>query len=186
MIAKEIEPEDIDLDPRQIPSVTLDGWRKFVEAKPAAFDLIDRNDYVQLGGAERLAYDDRRMSYHSELVIIETSTVRHITRQGRLLTLLNQRECGARRSLIVSGPWASGKTTTIKLLGKVHEQNVRRRYPGQDRIPVVYITTRPKGPLASWPPNSPTSSDCRPASDTTPPTSPTRSAMSSHKHEPNS
>ena len=47
--------------------------------------------------------------------------------------------------MIVSGPWASGKTTTIKLLGKVHEQTIRRRYPGQDRIPVVYITTPPKG-----------------------------------------
>lgn len=134
-----------DLDPRQLPSVTLDGWRRFVDAKPAIFDLPDHDYYSTLTGAEKLAFDDRRMAYHSELVIIETSTVRHITRQGRLLTLLNQRECGARRSMIVSGPWASGKTTTIKLLGKIHEQNVRRRYPGQDRIPVVYITTPPKG-----------------------------------------
>jgi hypothetical protein len=138
-------PLDDDLDPRQVPSVTLDGWRQFVDAKPAAFELIDHQDYSSLPGPEKLAYDDTRMAYHSELVIIETSTVRHITRQGRLLTLLNQRECGARRSMIVSGPWASGKTTTIKLLGKVHEQHVRRRYPGQDRIPVVYITTPPKG-----------------------------------------
>ena len=132
-----------DLDPRQLPSVTLDGWRRFVDARPAIFDLPDHDYYSTLTGAEKLAFDDRRMAYHSELVIIETSTVRHITRQGRLLTLLNQRECGARRSMIVSGPWASGKTTTIKLLGKIHEQNVRRRYPGQDRIPVVYITTPP-------------------------------------------
>jgi AAA domain len=138
-------PLDEDLDPRQVPSVTLDGWRQFVDAKPAAFELIDHHEYSSLPGPEKLAYDDRRMAYHSELVIIETSTVRPITRQGRLLTLLNQRECGARRSMIVSGPWASGKTTTIKLLGKVHEQHVRRRYPGQDRIPVVYITTPPKG-----------------------------------------
>lgn len=138
-------PLDGDLDPRQVPSVTLEGWRQFVDAKPAEFDLIDYDRYSALPGPEKLAYDDRRMAYHSELVIIETSTVRHITRQGRLLTLLNQRECGARRSMIVSGPWASGKTTTIKLLGKVHEQTIRRRYPGQDRIPVVYITTPPKG-----------------------------------------
>lgn len=133
------------LDPRQVPSVTLEGWREFVDATPAALTLRSRDDYDALTPADRARYDDRRIAYHSELVIIETSTVRHITHQGRLLTLLNQRECGARRSLIVSGPWASGKTTTIKLLGKVHEQNVRRKYPGQERIPVVYITTPPKG-----------------------------------------
>ncbi|MGY1994766.1 ATP/GTP-binding protein, partial [Mycolicibacterium fortuitum] len=82
-----------DLDPRQLPSVTLDGWRRFVDAKPAIFDLPDHDYYSTLTGADKLAFDDRRMAYHSELVIIETSTVRHITRQGRLLTLLNQREC---------------------------------------------------------------------------------------------
>ncbi|MBP2452387.1 ATP-binding protein [Mycolicibacterium lutetiense] len=132
-------------DVRRLPAVTLDGWRHFVKSKPITFDLLDQDKYHQLSGNAQLDYDDRRMAYHSELVTIETSVVRRITRQGRLLTLLNQREGGARRSMIVSGPWASGKTTTIKLLGKIHEQTVWRRYPGQDRIPVVYITTPPKG-----------------------------------------
>ncbi|MET3922301.1 TniB family NTP-binding protein [Arthrobacter sp. UYEF20] len=51
-----------------------------------------------------------------------------------------------RRGLVVSGPWASGKTTAIKLLGKTHELLVKRKYPTQrERIPVVYITTPPKG-----------------------------------------
>ncbi|QXQ08763.1 ATP-binding protein [Paeniglutamicibacter sp. Y32M11] len=48
--------------------------------------------------------------------------------------------------MVVSGPWASGKTTAIKLLGKTHELLIKRKYPTQrDRIPVVYITTPPKG-----------------------------------------
>ncbi|USC15511.1 ATP-binding protein [Rhodococcus sp. 11-3] len=137
--------DEEQLDPRQVPSVTLQGWRSFVDATPATCTLLDTPAREALSPAQRMGYDDRRIAYHSELVIIETSTVRHLTHQGRLLTLLNQRECGARRALIVSGPWASGKTTGIKLLGKVHEQNIRRKYPGQDRIPVVYITTPPKG-----------------------------------------
>ena len=53
-------------------------------------------------------YNDQRLDYHSELVTVETSAVREVLRQGRLLMLLNQREIGARRSLIVDGPWASG------------------------------------------------------------------------------
>ncbi|WP_235916500.1 ATP-binding protein [Antrihabitans cavernicola] len=101
--------------------------------------------FDDLGAAAREEYDERRIAYHSELVVVETSTVRQIIHQGRLLMMLNQREISARRSLIVDGPWASGKSTTIKLLGKVHEQKVRSHWPDHDRIPVVYITTPPKG-----------------------------------------
>ncbi|EFV13817.1 TniB family NTP-binding protein [Segniliparus rugosus] len=133
------------LDPRRIPTTTLIGWRQYVDAEPAALNLIDHGRYEALAPDEQAAYDDCRMAYHSELVTIETSAVKNIVRQGKILTLVNQRECGARRSMIVSGPWATGKTTTIKLLGRLHERDVRRKYPNQERIPVVYITTPPKG-----------------------------------------
>jgi Bacterial TniB protein len=139
------QPDDALVEPRRLPTVTLEGWRQFVNARPAALDLLSADDYQALDPATRDDYNERRIAYHSELVVIETSTVREIVHQGRLLMLLNQREISARRSLIIDGPWATGKTTTIKLLGRIHEQRVRRRYPDQDRIPVVYITTPPKG-----------------------------------------
>jgi hypothetical protein len=63
-----------------------------------------------------------------------------------MLVLMNQREIGARRGLIVSGDAATGKTTGIKQLGRLHELRVRTRFPGgHDRIPVVYVTCPPKG-----------------------------------------
>jgi hypothetical protein len=139
------QPDNTLVESRRLPTVTLEGWRQFVNARPANLELLTTADYQSLDSAARDVYDERRIAYHSELVIIETSTVREIIHQGRLLMLLNQREISARRSLIVDGPWATGKTTTIKLLGRVHEQRVQRRYPNQDRIPVVYITTPPKG-----------------------------------------
>jgi len=71
--------------------------------------------------------------------------VREVARQGRLLTLLNRREISARRGLIVSGLPATGKSTALKQLGRTHELMVRERYPGTGRIPVVYVTTPPKG-----------------------------------------
>lgn len=75
-----------------------------------------------------------------------TSSIEAITNQGRLLTLLNQREIGARRGLIISGAAATGKTTAIKQLGRFHELRTRARFPGDDsRIPVVYVTAPPKG-----------------------------------------
>lgn len=78
--------------------------------------------------------------------MVTTSSIEAITNQGRLLTLLNQREIGARRGLIISGAAATGKTTAIKQLGRFHELRTRARFPGDDsRIPVVYVTAPPKG-----------------------------------------
>jgi hypothetical protein len=133
------------IDDRRLPTTTLDGWRQFVNDDPLTIDLLPEADWRGLDAAERAAYDEARMKYHSELIVVETSTVRDVIHQGRLLTLLNQREVSARRGLIVSGQWATGKSTAIKQLGRVHELLVRKRFPGQDRIPVVYVTAPPKG-----------------------------------------
>jgi Bacterial TniB protein len=130
---------------RRDPTTTLTGWRRFVDADPAAFDLLDEPAWAALPGADRVLYDEARCRYHSELVVVSTSAVRQVCHQGRLLALLNQREISARRGLIVSGDWTTGKTTAVKQLGRTHELRIRARYPGSDRIPVVYVTTPPKG-----------------------------------------
>jgi hypothetical protein len=130
---------------RRDPTTTLAGWRRFVDADPASFDLLDEPDWAALPNADRVLYDEARCQYHSELVVVSTSTVRQICHQGRLLALLNQREISARRGLIVSGDWTTGKTTAVKQLGRTHELRIRARHPGSDRIPVVYVTTPPKG-----------------------------------------
>jgi hypothetical protein len=132
-------------DQRREPTTTLTGWQRFVEAAPATFDMLPDAAWSSPAGSSREAYDEARISYHSELVVVATSTLRDITRQGRLLTLLNRREISARRGMIVSGLAATGKSTALKQLGRAHELMVRERYPGADRIPVVYVTTPPKG-----------------------------------------
>ena len=116
-----------------------------MDAAPATFDLLPDAARASLTARSRAAYDEARISYHSELVVVATSTLREVTRQGRLLTLLNRREISARRGLIVSGLPATGKSTALKQLGRTHELMVRERYPGAGRIPVVYVTTPPKG-----------------------------------------
>lgn len=127
------------------PSTRLEGWRRFVEADPAVFELLPELEWQALPPQLRETYDETRIAYHSELQVVRTSAVREIAHQGRLLTLLNQREHGARRGMIVSGQWTTGKTTAVKQLGRTHELRIRQRYPGSDRIPVVYITAPPKG-----------------------------------------
>ena len=82
----------------------------------------------------------------AELVVVSTSAITEITTEGQMLVLMNQREIGARRGLIVSGDAATGKTTSIKQLGRLHELRVRARFPAaRDRIPVVDVTCPPKG-----------------------------------------
>ena len=83
--------------------------------------------------------------HHSQMVTVATTTIRRVNQQGRLLTLMNRREVGARRGMIVSGPWTTGKSTALKQLGRTHELMIRQRFPDSDRIPVVYVTCPPKG-----------------------------------------
>jgi hypothetical protein len=144
-VVNTVNPVDLDADRRE-PTMTLSGWRRFVDSPPAAFELLDDAGREQLPDAERARYDEARMTYHSELVVVATSTIREVARQGRLLTLLNRREISARRGMIVSGLQTTGKSTALKQLGRTHELMIRQRYPGAaDRIPVVYVTTPPKG-----------------------------------------
>lgn len=138
--------EDTGLEAdRREPTMTLTGWRRFVDCPPASFELLEHAQWSQLSDADRDRYDDARINYHSEMVVVATSTVREVARQGRLLTLLNRREISARRGLIVSGLQTTGKSTALKQLGRTHELMIRQRHPHGDRIPVVYVTTPPKG-----------------------------------------
>jgi hypothetical protein len=145
---REDDPADagLDTDLRE-PTMTLTGWRRFVEAPAASIELLPDKRWMALPAVARQAYYEARLTYHSERIIVATSAVRAVARQGRLLTLLNRREISARRGLIVSGPQTTGKTTALKQLGRTHELMVRQRSPGRltDRIPVVYVTTPPKG-----------------------------------------
>ena len=116
--------------------------------RPPASTCCRKGQWAALSAAGKQAYDEARLSYHSEMIIVATTAVREVARQGRLLTLLNRREISARRALIVSGQQTTGKTTALKQLGRTHELMVREpAYParGGDRIPVVYVTTPPKG-----------------------------------------
>lgn len=138
--------EAAQLEDRRLPTTTLDGWRRFVNADPSAMALLPEQCWSSLTETARRDYDEARIAHHAELVVVTTSTITDITNEGLLLTLMNQREIGARRGLIVSGAAATGKTTGVKQLGRVHELRIRRRYPtSPDRIPIVYVTCPPKG-----------------------------------------
>lgn len=136
------------LEDRRQPTTTLEGWRRFVEADPPEFTLLDEDRWRSLDERTRMLYNEARIAHHSELVVVTTSAIARINNEGWMLTLLNQREIGARRGLIISGDAATGKTTGVKQLGRTHELRIRDRFGYDDaaaRIPVVYVTAPPKG-----------------------------------------
>ena len=122
------------LENRRAPTTTLEGWRSFVNADPSELALLPAGQWEALDERDRRDYDDARIAHHAELVVVSTSAITEITAEGQMLLLMNQREIGARRGLIVSGDAATGKTTSIKQLGRLHELRVRARFPaGRDR-----------------------------------------------------
>jgi hypothetical protein len=130
---------------RPSPPMTLQRWRRFIDTPPSSFTLLSGQKREGLDDDARESSDDSRISHHSQMVIVATSLVREVARQGRLLTLLNRRETGARRMMILSGLQTTGKTTALKQLGRTHE--LRDKMPGRtgDRIPVAYVSAPPKG-----------------------------------------
>lgn len=139
------EPGLVIDDERVEPPTTLAGWRRFVEKDTATYQLASAEHRKAMSDSARDADDELRIDYHSELQVVRTSTVEKVCHQGRLLTLLNRREHGARRGLILSGERTTGKTTALRQLGRTHELRTRQRYPSGRRIPVVYVTAPPKG-----------------------------------------
>jgi len=108
------------LENRRAPTTTLEGWRSFVNSDPSELTLLPSEKWEGLGERDRRDYDDARIAHHAELVVVSTSAITEITAEGQMLVLMNQREIGARRGLIVSGDAATGKTTSIKQLGRLH------------------------------------------------------------------
>jgi hypothetical protein len=119
------------LEDRRQPTTTLEGWRRFVDADPAEFELLNEDAWWALSEDERVDYNEARIAHYAELVVV--TTIQEITNEGRLLTLMNQRENGARRGMIVSGGAATGKTTAIKQLGRFHRLD-RALLPGRTLV----------------------------------------------------
>ena len=70
--------------------MTLTGWRRFVDAPPASFDLLPDKAVGGPVRPDRQAYDEARLSYHSETDHRGDHGRPRGRPAGRLLTLLNR------------------------------------------------------------------------------------------------
>lgn len=58
------------MDDARLPTTPLRGWRQFVEAETAHFTLLEDAIWQGLDPDQREGYDDARMQYHSELIVV--------------------------------------------------------------------------------------------------------------------
>lgn len=139
---------EFDPPPDAPPLTTKEGWNRWVGRDRSAPEL--RGDWCELAPSERADYDDTRLDYHSELIVVNTPAIQDITKTVRRLLILNRRQISARRGLIVTGGAGTGKTTALTQLGGLaHELRTRLRNPVRGtRIPVVYITLPPPAATA--------------------------------------
>ena len=124
------------------PLTTKEGWSAFVSrSRPKPPRMLSAGELGRLTGTEREIYDEARMDYHSELLLVATPDIRQITATGSKLIIGNRGKQLGRRGLIVSGPSGTGKSTSVTQLGRKHQIETERRNPGMTgRIPVAYIT----------------------------------------------
>lgn len=132
--------------PAVMPLTTLAGWRQFVRRPPVQAPPDPPDEQWALWSEEQQAEQvEQRIGYHTELSALETPELRKIVTTGRALLLLNRRQYGARRGLLVSGDPTTGKSTAITQLGRAVEVGDRRLRPdGDDAAPVVYLTMPPQ------------------------------------------
>jgi len=132
--------------PEVLPLTTLAGWRQFVSRTPAdAPGHPQDGQWATWGEEQQAGHTEQRIEYHTELSALETPELRKIVTTGRGLLLLNRRQYGARRGLLVTGDPTTGKSTAITQLGRAVELAYRRLRPrSDDAVPVVYLTMPPQ------------------------------------------
>ncbi|MFB6393853.1 AAA family ATPase [Polymorphospora lycopeni] len=116
--------------PADEPLTSKEGWFRWVQHDPRPPKL--RLDWPHLSPVEQAAYDDARLDYHNDLIVVNTPTIQEVVKT-------------VRRLLIITGGAGTGKTTAITQLGRrAHELSVALRNPMTGpRIPVVYVTVPP-------------------------------------------
>lgn len=127
------------------PLTTLAGWRAFVDRTIDPPVLLPAQQWSELDQDQRAADIQYRIGYHAELLALQTPELHQIVSTGRTLLLLNHRQHGARRGLLVSGDPTTGKSTAITALGRAVELAHRRTTGiGLAGVPVVYLTMPPQ------------------------------------------
>lgn len=122
---------------------SLDRWRRFVDHEPVEPKRLTMDQLAGLSATEKIAYDEARLAWMSDDVVLETNFTTVLANHVRRATARNAAPTStSRRGIAVTGPAGMGKSTAVLLMGKRHELRMRAKL-GTARpesfAPVVYV-----------------------------------------------
>ncbi|WP_148275571.1 AAA family ATPase [Gordonia polyisoprenivorans] len=126
---------------------TLNGLRQRFDTRVMRPQSLQRSEFDQLDSAARSAYDDQRLQWFSNGLIVKTPALRRLTLTGLSLMRMHDPGTVGERGIVLTGPPHIGKTTALIRLAAEIEAWMSRRHPDfRDRghVPVAYIEMEPK------------------------------------------
>lgn len=126
---------------------TLDGLRQRIDDHVVRPDVLTRSDFDQLTETEQVLYDDQRLQWFSNGLIVRTPALRRLSMTGLSLLRMHDASTVGERGIVLTGPPHIGKTTALIRLAAEVEKWVGKREPDfreTGRAPVAYIEMEPK------------------------------------------
>ena len=126
---------------------TLEGLRQRIDNRIIRPDVLSRTDFDRCTEAEQVLYDDQRLQWFSNGLIVRTPALRRLTMTGLSLLRVHDPSTVGERGIVLTGPPHIGKTTALIRLAAEVEQWAGKRAPDfreTGRAPVAYIEMEPK------------------------------------------
>ncbi|MDT0407078.1 hypothetical protein RM528_35160, partial [Streptomyces sp. DSM 41635] len=90
---------------------TLEGLRKRIDNRIIRPDVLSRTDFDRCAEAEQVLYDDQRLQWFSNGLIVRTPALRRLTMTGLSLLRVHDPSAVGERGIVLTGPPHIGKTT---------------------------------------------------------------------------
>jgi AAA domain len=126
---------------------TLHGLRQRIDDQIVRPQTLSRKEFTQLDESCQAQYDDLRLQWFSNGLIVKTPALRRLTATGLSLMRLHNPGSVGERGIVLTGPPHIGKTTALIRLAAEIETWMRKRQPNfreQGHAPVAYIEMEPK------------------------------------------
>jgi hypothetical protein len=126
---------------------TVRGLRQRIDNQVVRPQTLSRNEFDQLDEVSQANYDDLRLQWFSNGLIVKTPALRRLTTIGLSLMRMHNPGSVGERGIVLTGPPHIGKTTALIRLAAQIETWMCKRQPNfreQGHAPVAYIEMEPK------------------------------------------